>query len=328
VNRPVRSKLRDINLDDLDKDTLPVDTGRARSGPGAFTASLAMGREVVDENERLKARLAEVEDAEFIEVLDPQEVGNSKYANRLEESFKTQEYRDLKLEIEAAGQNVQPIKVRRLATPRGKIKYEIVFGHRRHRACLELGLPVRAIVEELPDLQLVIQMERENRGRANLSPWEQGMFYAKLLEENVFRSLRQLGEQLGVDFTLASRAVQLANLPAEVVAAFPSPLDLQYRWGSAIHEVLERDRERVLSAAQELAQAQEKLSAQATLDRLLGVSDAAVAAERTEIRSKGGKVAAVWSRDRKGAGVLKIKPGALSAAAERKLVEFLRQTLG
>jgi hypothetical protein len=29
-------------------------------------------------------------------------------------------------------------------------RYEIVFGHRRHRACLELGLPVLAVLATAP----------------------------------------------------------------------------------------------------------------------------------------------------------------------------------
>ena len=45
------SKLRGVNFDDLDSE-VPAgpQADRPRTGPGAFSASLAMGREVVDEN--------------------------------------------------------------------------------------------------------------------------------------------------------------------------------------------------------------------------------------------------------------------------------------
>ena len=64
----------------------------------------------------------------------------SKWANRHEASFLTAEFEELKAEIAAAGGNVQPIKVRPVevlngSTPSTDTTYELIFGHRRHRAC-------------------------------------------------------------------------------------------------------------------------------------------------------------------------------------------------
>lgn len=333
MNAPVparTSKLRGVNFDDLDSE-VPAgpQADRPRTGPGAFSASLAMGREVVDENTRLKEELARLEGAELIQVLDPEEVGPSKFANRLDDSFLTSEYVQLKMELEAAGGNVQPIKVRRLAKPRGKIKYEIVFGHRRHHGCLELKLPLRAFVvdeDEVSIEQMVIEMERENRNREDLTPWEQGVFYAKLLDEKVFHTVRQLGERLGVHFTTAGKAVQLARLPSEVVAAFRSPLEIQFRWGALLQSAVDRDRDRVLKAAAEIRKADPRPAAKAVLDQLLGVSDAEVKEEKTEFKKAGGKVAAVWTKTGRGGAVLTIKPGAISAATERKLLDLLARS--
>jgi ParB family chromosome partitioning protein len=93
---------------------------------------------------------------------------------------------------------LQAIKVRPLK-PGGEFKYEVVFGHRRHRACLELGLPVLAVVDNLGGVELFVQMDRENRSRKNLSAWEQGMMYLRALENGLFPSNRQLAEKVGVD---------------------------------------------------------------------------------------------------------------------------------
>lgn len=60
----------------------------------------------------------------------------------------------------------------------------------RHRACLDLGLPVLVVVEDASDASLFEQMERENRGRKNLSAW-------------------RLAESLGVDVSLVSKSVTL-----------------------------------------------------------------------------------------------------------------------
>jgi hypothetical protein len=51
--------------------------------------------------------------------LDPRSIRPSTWANRHEASFESAEFEELKAEIADAGGNVQPIKVRPLATPDG-----------------------------------------------------------------------------------------------------------------------------------------------------------------------------------------------------------------
>lgn len=327
--KSLREKTQGIRFDEVDDAVRPLSLGtdRPRTGPGAVTASLALGRGVIEDNDRLKARVQELEEAGLIELLDPETIGPSKYANRLEESFRTPEFAQLKQEIEAAGGNVQPIKVRKLAVPRGKIRYEIVFGHRRHRSCLEAGLKVRVIVDPVSDLELVTQMERENRGRENLSPWEQGVFYRKLIDEKLFPSFRRLADQLGVDHGLVSKAIQLASLPEPVVAAFPSPLELQFRWGALIQDAIKRDEPRVLAVAREVASAPAKLPAKEVLERLVSSPATLVAAKPVEFQTEG-KVVGTWEKDRRGGHTLRLKAGALTAANERKLVEYVEKLIG
>jgi ParB family chromosome partitioning protein len=48
-------------------------------------------------------------------------------------------------------------------------EYEIIYGYRRHRVCLELNIPINALIEPVDDEQVFEQMEHENRGRKNLS---------------------------------------------------------------------------------------------------------------------------------------------------------------
>jgi ParB family chromosome partitioning protein len=179
--------------------------------------------------------------------LDPKLIVRSKWANRHELSFSGADFEGLKQDIQAQGGNVQPIKVRRLAGSAGR--YELIFGHRRHQACLELAIGVLAMVEDLDDKRLFIEMDRENRQRKDLRPFEIGAMYAKALDEGLFPSARKLAEEVGIDHSQLSKALSLARLPVDVLKAFQSPLDLQYRWTSDLTDALQKDPEQVLTEA-------------------------------------------------------------------------------
>lgn len=196
--------------------------------------------------------------------LDPTSIAASRWANRHESAFSGSAFRAFKEEIGAAGGNVHPIKVR----PGAAGCYEVVFGHRRWRACLELGLPVLAIVVALDDRALWEEMERENRSRADLSPFEQGKHYSRAIDSGLFSSIRRLAEAVGVDHSQAAKVIRLAQLPAEVVTAFESPNDIQVNWSGRLHEAINRDPAGVLARATRLGKAK-RLTAKATFDELV-----------------------------------------------------------
>ncbi len=198
-----------------------------------------------------------------VRLLDPAMVARSKWANRHSSTYRSPEYLALKEEIRCSGGNIQPIKVRPLPTASdlllpgstpGRLPgplYEVVFGHRRHQACLELGLQVLALIEDVSDAELFAQMDRENRNRQSLSPWEQGVMYLQAVDAGLFPSMRQLAESVGCDPGTVSRAMSLAQLPEPVVRAFRSPTDLQYRWAKPLTDALLRDRAAVLRRAKQ-----------------------------------------------------------------------------
>lgn len=221
-----------------------------RTGPGQMLMVNSLMKESNEKLAILEARLKEFEGILPVKLLDAENVVPSRWANRDVRSYDLVGFKALKDEIEQAGGNVQPIKVRPL---KGETeRYEIVFGHRRHRACLELGLPVLALIEEVSDQDLFKAMDRENRTRADLSPWEQGVMYRRALNERLFPSQEQLAKEIGVDAGNLSKALRLADLPEAVVQAFASPLDLQYRWAKTLNDALQGDPEGVLERAKEL----------------------------------------------------------------------------
>ncbi len=250
-------------------------TSKSFTGAGIFMSAITgkdeVSKELVDVQRKLdeaNSMLGQFEGAEVTRLIDAKLVHPSHWANRNEASFKTKAFEALKLEIESAGGNVQAIKVR----PRpGKLgEFEVVFGHRRHRACLELGLPVLAVIEDLSDVELFAEMDRENRQRADLRPFEQGVMYTRALDESLFPSLRKMAEALGVDVGNASKAMTLARLPPQVLAAFASPLDLQQAWSTRLSAALQKDPDVVLSRAAALAKIDPKPSAGDVFKELIG----------------------------------------------------------
>lgn len=275
----------------------PREPSKSFTGAGIFMSAITGKDELAKELAQVQAQLLEANKdaarfvgAEQVRALDPDCVQPSRWANRSEASFLSKEFENLKLEIASAGGNIQPIKVRPVPGAAGT--FEIVFGHRRHRACRELGLPVLALIEELTDAELFAQMDRENRQRADLRPYEQGVMYAKALDEGLFASMRKMADALGVDAGNASKAISLARLPAVVLAAFPSPLDLQQAWATPLAAVLQKDPELVLGRAQTLAALAPKLPASKVMRALVGegvVSNNTPAPASVRVQGKGGK---------------------------------------
>lgn len=110
-----------------------------------------------------------------------------------------------------------------------------------------------AIVEELDDENLFVQMERENRDRKNLSAWEQRRMYLRALDEKLFASNAKLAAAIGVDMSRMGKATRAAQLPQEIVAAFSSPLAIQYRWVPVLDRALRDHTDATLAVARELS---------------------------------------------------------------------------
>jgi ParB family chromosome partitioning protein len=232
---------------------------------GMHAETVYKDRKISAENEALKAEIAGWAGATPAQKMDPKLVKPSKWANRDEASFQGTAWDLFKEEISSAGGNVQPIKVRGVlqentapaaTQPGGVLRentlpyaYEIVFGHRRHRACLELGIAVFALVEAATDKELFEEMDRENRQRADLTVYEQGEMYRRALNEGLYPSLRKMAESLGVHVGNASEAIRIAKLPAPVLDAFESRLDIQRRWALPIAEAVQKDPDYVLALA-------------------------------------------------------------------------------
>jgi ParB family transcriptional regulator, chromosome partitioning protein len=295
----------------------PVATGVApRTGPGQMLQFRGQMLAVEGEREKLRDRLKEHEGSIPTRKLDPAAVVPSRWANRHPAAFSTAAFASLKQDIELAGGNIQPISVRVLTGQSGR--YEIVFGHRRHRACSELGIPVLATIDTtaVSDHELFSAMDRENREREDLSPYEQGTMYRRALDEKLYQSNRRLAEALGVSHTWVANVLLVADLPASVIECFRSPLEIQHRHAKSVAAALETDRKGLLRRAEKLrAQNRPKAAAAVVAALTCAPNDGAETAQQS--LQLDGKPVGRWSKD--GAGRLTVQIEAAYVIEDRHL---------
>lgn len=299
-----------------------------KSAVSLHVDSVYRDQALAEENAKLKTRLENFDGATAVRALDPNVVNRSQWANRNDAEYLTPEFRVLQDEIGEAGGNVQPIKVRlRKPVVDGQpLSYEIVYGHRRHKCCLNLGLKVNAIVEDDMDDRLLFEtMDRENRGRKNLSAWEQGCMYQQALDKGLYPSGRKLEEALNLNHSDFVRALQLAKLPKGIVAAFASPLDLQYRWAKALAEVIQRDPDGALAVASDIAKDRGTLSSKEIFLRLIGEGSPEHASE-VPIFVRGARVA-TFRGGQKGSAVIEFQKGSMSQQRQAGLVKLIADYL-
>lgn len=150
---------------------------------------------------------------EAIVSLDPNLIDSSFVSDRLEDD--EEGFALLKEGIAKEGQ-LQPILVRPHPDQPGR--YMVVFGHRRTRAALELGIPVQAIVKNLEAIAHIIFQGQENTRRANLTFIEKALFARKLTEMG--QTKETIRSALSLDDTLLSRMASIVEvIPLEVINA-------------------------------------------------------------------------------------------------------------
>lgn len=145
--------------------------------------------------------------------LDPRTVIQSQWAEGDNLHCLTVAFERLKRSIEHTGGNVSPIKVRPAAS--GNESFEIVFGHARLRACLDLGLPVSVAIEQMTDFELVQQFVAHQSFK-KWSPWRVGSAIGRGIDGGLFPSLRRAAESLGMTVSNCFLLLKLDRLPQPV----------------------------------------------------------------------------------------------------------------
>lgn len=160
-----------------------------------------------------------------IQRLDPTKCEPSFIRDRMSEE-KDEEYQSLKHAIDTVGQQ-SPILVRPHPDKLGV--HQIAYGHRRWRACSELGIAVNALVKELTDEQLLISQGQENHERKNLSFIETAMF-AEAMRKNYHSVVIMNALGLGKSSLSQYQSVTRAISPAIIRVIGPAPKTGRPKW--------------------------------------------------------------------------------------------------
>jgi hypothetical protein len=83
----------------------------------------------------------------------------------------------------------------------------------------------------------------------------------------------RLAARFGVSVKAVGKATRLLGLPMSVVNAFPSPGDLEYRWGPDLQNAIKRDRDAVIEEARRIQSERLKPTAKEVLARLIAAAD-------------------------------------------------------
>lgn len=136
--------------------------------------------------------------------------------------------------IKASGQK-SPILVR--PHPDKPDHYQIAYGHRRTRILAQLGRPVRAVVQNLSDEELVVIQGQENSARKDLSYIERGLFALTLEEQGFDRAV--IMSALSMEKTQLSRLLSLTkSIPRGVITAIgPAPKAGRPRWNALAERI-------------------------------------------------------------------------------------------
>lgn len=202
----------------------PKNAERVRTGAiAAMGSSLQEMTEGARAAERLHQQLAE---GEVVLSLEAAQIEGSRIADRIaidvDPGFET-----LVESIRERGQQV-PILVR--PHPEKANHFQIVYGRRRLRVATRLGRPVKAIVRNLTDAELVIAQGRENLDRADLTFIEKAFFARRLEDAGYDRST--ILAALSTDKSDLSRYIAIARrLPEQIVQKIgPAAKTGRARW--------------------------------------------------------------------------------------------------
>ncbi len=175
-----------------------------------------IGNALREQNDRL-GRAEEIErrlaEGQTVIELDPSAIDPSFVRDRM-----SGDVDGLRASIREQGQQV-PILVR--PHPDKPARYQVAFGHRRLRAVADLGLPVKAVVRELSDEQLVVAQGQENNEREDLSFIEKARF------------AHHLNRQFPREIVIAAMSIDKSNLSKMLLLVDALPPELIEAIGAA-----------------------------------------------------------------------------------------------
>ena len=170
----------------------------------------------------------------MVVLIEPSLIDETDLRDRDDASFSDEAFARLQADIAANGQ-LTPVALR--VSSAHVDRYEVIFGHRRVRACRVLGKEVRAIILQADDRQLLLMMLVENAIREDISPLEKARHYRKILDEGVV-DRQGLADLLRVSPQQVSNISVLADVPVECLQMLGDWRKLSIGTGKALLSAL------------------------------------------------------------------------------------------
>jgi len=173
------------------------DTGKDKGAGGEARAETTRPRYSGGAIGAVSQSIAELKSRALLE-LDPFVIESAGVQDRLDDE--DADHDALVASIRDYGQQV-PVLVR--PHPKTEGRYQVVYGRRRVKALRDLGQPVRALVRQLDDRELMLAQGQENNARKDLSFIEKASFARQMRDMGYGRVV--ICAALHVDKTVISR---------------------------------------------------------------------------------------------------------------------------
>lgn len=201
-----------INQQDADK------ASEIKQGQNPLAAAIARPRYTKGAIGAVGQSIAELKSRSIAEI-DPFDIDQGGVTDRLDEN--EDDHQALMASIRDYGQQV-PVLVR--PHPDREGRFQIVYGRRRVLALRDLKLPVKAMIRDLDDRELVVAQGQENSARRDLTFIEKANFARQMRDAGYDRKI--ICDALHVDKTQISRMLSVADAVAldlvEAIGSAPS----------------------------------------------------------------------------------------------------------
>lgn len=160
--------------------------------------------------------------------VDPKTCTRWAFADR--SGFEFGDLFELAEDIKNNGQ-IEPVILRKSKNP--SFLYEVVAGSRRWKACLEAGIKLKGIVQELSDEQASVVQIKENQ-HLTICDYSKGLYYTKLLEEKKTTKAK-LAKLAGYSYSKLDNFLAFSKIPADIWDAIGNPTRVSSRTAATIY---------------------------------------------------------------------------------------------
>jgi ParB family chromosome partitioning protein len=225
--------------------------------------------------------------------VNPKECVRWEFADR--STFEFGDVNALAEDIKKNGQ-IEPVLIRQ--SKKHGYKYEIIAGSRRWKACLELDLPLNAILTDMSDEEAAIAQIKENQNLP-ICDYSKGMYYSRLLDSKKMTQVK-LAENVGCSRAKLYNYLTFNQAPKAVWQAVQNMSKVSSKTSAAIYALSQKG-ESYINAIIELAEeirkgvGAERLEAM-VYDAMNGGTDKNLN-DQDAIISNSGQVIGVWKNN-------------------------------